>query len=84
MPARLDALHGNNIAAGISSGLGLIQRADPPAGQRATAVRQFDQRRPWRLLAAGVAALAEICGSSCTSADGPTTGQRMLTVRNRP
>ena len=45
MPARFNALHGNKVAAGVSLGLGLIQRTDLPAGQRATAVRQFDQRR---------------------------------------
>ena len=45
MTASLNALDGEKIAAGISRSLGLIERTDLPAGQRATAVRQLDQRR---------------------------------------
>ena len=45
MPARFHALHGHDIAAGVGRGLGLIERTDLPAGQRALAMRQLDQPR---------------------------------------
>jgi hypothetical protein len=45
MTARLDALHGEKIAAGVSRCPSLIERTNLPAGQRASAVCQFDQRR---------------------------------------